>query len=146
MSQQDLSKSKREHDCGSLSKGDRDGGDMSVNTTKILCPDCAARIFVSNLHKMTSKSFSKTVRLLHTYIHPEAGVPAPLICDQTNEILQRNKKALDAALLHDCGFEFDYFGFKTLEKSYLLKLNGRTMEHPQHLLTEMSSCFLLCMK
>lgn len=100
-------------------------------------PDCsilAARISVSNLHKMTSKSFSETVRQLRDYVHPKTGKPAPLICDLTFKIVQEHKETLDAALLHDRDFEFDYFGFKTLEKSYLLKLNGRTVERPQHLL------------
>jgi len=100
-------------------------------------PDCsnlAARISVSNLHKMTCKSFSETVRVLHGYVHPETGEKAPLICDRTFEIVQKNKEILDSALLHDRDFDFDYFGFKTLEKSYLLKVNGKTIERPQHLL------------
>ena len=100
-------------------------------------PDCsilAARISVSNLHKMTSKSFSETVRQLHDYVHPLTKKNAPLICDTTNRIVQEHKDILDSALLHDRDFEFDYFGFKTLEKSYLLKINGRIVERPQHLL------------
>jgi len=100
-------------------------------------PDCsilAARISVSNLHKMTTKSFSETVRQLHVYVHPKTGEPAPLICDKTMKIVQEHKDTLDAAVLHDRDFEFDYFGFKTLEKSYLLKLDGVTAERPQHLL------------
>mmetsp|Transcript_5554 Transcript_5554/g.8064 ORF Transcript_5554/g.8064 Transcript_5554/m.8064 type:complete len:813 (+) Transcript_5554:187-2625(+) len=100
-------------------------------------PDCsilAARISVSNLHKMTSKSFSETVEILHKYVHPQTGEPAPLISEKVYDIVCRHKDTLDAALIHDRDFEFDYFGFKTLEKSYLLKVHGEIVERPQHML------------
>lgn len=100
-------------------------------------PDCsilAARISVSNLHKMTTKSFSETITALYTYIHPKTNLKAALISDPVYQIVIQNKEQLDSALIHDRDFEFDYFGFKTLEKSYLLKINGVIVERPQHLL------------
>lgn len=100
-------------------------------------PDCsilAARISVSNLHKMTTKSFSETISALYAYIHPKTSQPAALISDEVYNVVMKHKDILDAALIHDRDFEFDYFGFKTLEKSYLLKLDGAIAERPQHLL------------
>lgn len=100
-------------------------------------PDCsilAARISVSNLHKMTSKSFSDTVKALYEYVHPKTNLPAALISTPVYECVMKNKDALDAALIHDRDFEFDYFGFKTLEKAYLLRINGVIVERPQHML------------
>lgn len=100
-------------------------------------PDCsilAARISVSNLHKMTSKSFSETISILHHYVHPKTGKPAPLISENIYDIVMLHKDKLDATLIHDRDFEFDYFGFKTLEKSYLLKVHGKVIERPQHML------------
>jgi ribonucleoside-diphosphate reductase alpha subunit len=104
-------------------------------------PDCsilAARISVSNLHKMTTKSFSETVKALYIYTHPKTGEPAPLISDEVYKVVQEHKDVLDSALIHDRDFEFDYFGFKTLEKSYLLKLHGEIAERPQHMLMRVS--------
>ena len=104
-------------------------------------PDCsilAARISVSNLHKMTKKSFSDTISDLHFFLHPKTKEPAALISDEVYEVIMKNKEVLDAALIHDRDFEFDYFGFKTLEKSYLLKLDGVIVERPQHLLMRVS--------
>lgn len=100
-------------------------------------PDCsmlAARISVSNLHKMTKKSFSETVHDLYSYVHPKTKSPASLISEEVNLVVQLHKDVLDAAVIHDRDFEFDYFGFKTLEKSYLLKIDGLIAERPQHML------------
>lgn len=100
-------------------------------------PDCsilAARISVSNLHKMTKKSFSETIHDLYTYVHPKTGKPAALISEEVHLIVQQHKEVLDSAVIHDRDFEFDYFGFKTLEKSYLLKIDGEIAERPQHML------------
>ena len=82
----------------------------------------AARISVSNLHKMTDNSFASTMDKLHDYINPRNGQKAPLISDDVWEIIMANKDFLDAAIIYDRDFEYDYFGFKTLEKSYLLKM------------------------
>lgn len=93
----------------------------------------ASRIAVSNLHKNTVKSFSETMALLYHYIDPKTGKPAPLIADDVYDVIQANAMELDSHIIYDRDFSFDYFGFKTLEKSYLLKLNGKIAERPQHL-------------
>lgn len=93
----------------------------------------ASRIAVSNLHKNTVKSFSETMTLLYNYIDPKTGKAAPLIADDVQEVIQANAEILDSQIIYDRDFSFDYFGFKTLEKSYLLKLNGKIAERPQHL-------------
>jgi ribonucleoside-diphosphate reductase alpha subunit len=93
----------------------------------------AARIAVSNLHKETDKSFAKVVHQLYNYLDPKTGERANLIGDDTYRIVQENKERLDSALIFDRDFEFDYFGFKTLERSYLMRMNGKVVERPQHL-------------
>ena len=93
----------------------------------------ASRIAVSNLHKNTTKSFSETVRRLHGYIDLKAGKNASLIADDVWEVIQENAELLDSTIIYDRDFGFDYFGFKTLEKSYLLKIDGKIAERPQHL-------------
>jgi len=94
----------------------------------------AARISVSNLHKMTDKSFSDVVEKFFRYIHPKTGQPAALVSDEFYNVVMENKDVLDSAIIHDRDFEYEYFGFKTLEKSYLLKLHGKIAERPQHML------------
>jgi ribonucleoside-diphosphate reductase alpha chain len=98
----------------------------------------ASRIAVSNLHKNTIKSFSETMRLLHEYIDPKTGKDASLIADDVWEVIQTNAELLDSTIIYDRDFGFDYFGFKTLEKSYLLKINGKIAERPQHLFMRVS--------
>lgn len=93
----------------------------------------ASRIAVSNLHKNTIKSFSDTMRKLHQYIDPKIGKAASLIADDVMEIIEANSSILDSTIIYDRDFGFDYFGFKTLEKSYLLKLDGEIAERPQHM-------------
>ncbi len=94
----------------------------------------AARIAMSNLHKETKKSFSKTMEDLYNYIDPETGEKAGLIADESIEIIRKHRDKLDSAIIYARDFNFDYFGFKTLERSYLLKMNGNVVERPQHLL------------
>lgn len=94
----------------------------------------AARIAVSNLHKVTSKSFSNTMKRLYTYVDPKTGENAPLISKETWKIIKDNAAELDQAIIYDRDFAYDYFGFKTLERSYLMKVDGKTVERPQHLL------------
>ncbi|MFO0506594.1 MAG: ribonucleoside-diphosphate reductase subunit alpha [Chryseotalea sp.] len=94
----------------------------------------AARIAVSNLHKTTSKSFSNTMKRLYTYVDPKTGENAPLVSKETWRIVQANAAELDEAIIYDRDFSYDYFGFKTLERSYLMKVDGKTVERPQHLL------------
>ena len=94
----------------------------------------AARIAVSNLHKSTDKSFSATIDALFHYIDPKTGQKAGLIGEDTFRIVQEFSDQLDSALIHDRDYDFDYFGFKTLERSYLLRMEGKVVERPQHLL------------
>lgn len=94
----------------------------------------AARIAVSNLHKNTHKSFSKTIKELYNYVDPTNGEPAGMISKECYEVIQKNKDRIDSAIIFDRDYEFDYFGFKTLERSYLLRMYGRVVERPQHML------------
>ncbi len=93
----------------------------------------AARIAVSNLHKNTKKSFSETAELLYNYIDDKTNAPAPLLADDVYAVIKENADLLDAAIIYERDYHFDFFGFKTLEKSYLLKVNGKITERPQHL-------------
>jgi len=93
----------------------------------------ASRIAVSNLHKNTIKSFSKTMHLLYECVDKKAGKKAPLLSDDVWEIINEHAELLDSTLIYDRDYGFDYFGFKTLEKSYLLKVDGKVVERPQHM-------------
>jgi ribonucleoside-diphosphate reductase alpha subunit len=93
----------------------------------------AARIAVSNLHKNTKKSFSETAELMFNYIDTKTNSPAPLLADDIYDIIKENADILDAAIIYERDYHFDFFGFKTLEKSYLLKVNGKIVERPQHM-------------
>ena len=94
----------------------------------------AARIAISNLHKNTDKSFAKTMKALYNYIDPKTGDKAGLISDEIYKIVWKNKDQLDSAIIYDRDYNFDFFGFKTLERSYLLRMNGEVVERPQHML------------
>lgn len=94
----------------------------------------AARISVSNLHKNTKKSFSETMQDLYEYINPRTGKKAPLLSDEVYKVIRENAEQLDSTIIYNRDFGYDYFGFKTLERSYLLKLNGKIVERPQHML------------
>ncbi|MEO9257362.1 MAG: ribonucleoside-diphosphate reductase subunit alpha [Crocinitomicaceae bacterium] len=98
----------------------------------------ASRIAVSNLHKKTSKSFSEVMEDLHKYIDPKTQKPGPMLADDVYQIIQENKDLLDSSIIYDRDFRYDYFGFKTLERSYLLKVNGEIAERPQHMLMRVS--------
>ena len=98
----------------------------------------AARIAVSNLHKNTLKSFSETVKIMANHINPKNGQPAPLIAEDVAQIVEENSERLDSEIVYDRDFDYDYFGFKTLERSYLLRVNGRVVERPQHMLMRVS--------
>lgn len=93
----------------------------------------AARIAITRLHKTTHKRFSETIEHLYNYIDPKTGKVAGLISEETYNAVQANKDTLNEAIIHDRDLNFDYFGFKTLERSYLLKTNGTPCETPQHL-------------
>lgn len=94
----------------------------------------AARISVSNLHKNTKKSFSETMKDLYEYVNPRTGQKAPLLSDEVYDVIMRNAEELDSCVIYNRDFNYDYFGFKTLERSYLLKINGHIAERPQHML------------
>ncbi|HBH24765.1 MAG TPA: ribonucleoside-diphosphate reductase subunit alpha [Cytophagales bacterium] len=94
----------------------------------------AARIAISNLHKTTSKSFSSTMKRLYTWIDPKTGEHAPLISKEVYGIIKKHAAQLDSAIIYDRDFGYDYFGYKTLERSYLMKLDGKLVERPQHML------------
>lgn len=94
----------------------------------------AARIAISNLQKETSKSFSNTMKRLYMYNDPKTGENASLLSKETYEVIRKNAALLDSAIIYDRDFNYDYFGFKTLERSYLLKINGKVVERPQHML------------
>jgi len=98
----------------------------------------AARIAVSNLHKNTKKSFSETMADLYTYVNPRTGKKAPLLADDVYKIIKDNAEKLDSTIIYNRDFGYDFFGFKTLERSYLLKLNGQIAERPQHMLMRVS--------
>ena len=106
-------------------------------TNTITHPDyalLASRIAVSNLHKNTKKSFSETVTDLYNYIDPKNGQKAPLISDEVYEIITKNADVLDSTIIYDRDFRYDYFGFKTLERSYLLKMHNQVAERPQQMI------------
>ncbi len=94
----------------------------------------AARIAISNLHKETDKSFSATMEGLYNYVDPKTGAAAGLIGDDTMAVIREHAGKLDAAIIYDRDFEFDYFGYKTLERSYLMRMDGAVVERPQQML------------
>lgn len=98
----------------------------------------ASRIAVSNLHKSTKKSFTAVMRDLYKYIDPKTGKNAPLISDELYKIVNTHKDRIESAMMYENDFNYDYFGFKTLEKSYLFKLYGKVAERPQHMLMRVS--------
>ncbi|RDY07856.1 Ribonucleoside-diphosphate reductase large subunit, partial [Mucuna pruriens] len=105
---------------------------MTTNHPDYAC--LAARIAVSNLHKNTEKSFSETIKIMYNHFNERSGLKAPLIADDVYEIIMKNAARLDSEIIYDRDFDYDYFGFKTLERSYLLKVQGKVVERPQHML------------
>ncbi len=106
-------------------------------TNAVTHPDyaqLASRIAVSNLHKATKKSFTDTMKDLHEYVDPITGENASLIAEDVWEIIQNNSELLDSSIIYDRDFSYDFFGFKTLERSYLLKIEGQIAERPQQML------------
>lgn len=105
----------------------------SLTTTHPDYSVLASRIAITSLHKSTKKSFIETMRDLRDYVDPRTGMPAGLIDEEVFEFMESNAEELEQAISYDRDFNFDYFGFKTLEKSYLLKMNGSAAERPQHM-------------
>ena len=93
----------------------------------------AARLAITNLHKETKKSFSETVTDLYKYIDPKTGKHSPIVSENFHNIVKKYADEIDSAIVHSRDHNFDYFGFKTLEKSYLLKLDGKVAERPQYM-------------
>ncbi|WP_162127016.1 ribonucleoside-diphosphate reductase subunit alpha [Flavobacterium phycosphaerae] len=94
----------------------------------------AARIAISNLHKNTNKSFSETMNEMYHYVNPRTNQAAPLLSEEVHNVIQANAEFLNSHIIYNRDFNYDYFGFKTLERSYLLKINGKIVERPQQML------------
>lgn len=113
---------------------------LAAETAATMAPEhpeyaiLAARIAVSNLHKNTKKSFARTMKDLYHYIDPKTGEPAGLIGDEAFDIIWKHRDELDSAIIYDRDYSFDYFGFKTLERSYLMRMDGKVVERPQHMI------------
>ena len=103
----------------------------------------AARIAISNLHKKTKKSFSETATDLFTYRQPGSGLPAPMYSAEVHEFIQANAAALNSCIVYSRDYLYDYFGFKTLEKAYLFRMDGQIAERPQHMLLRVA-CGIHC--
>lgn len=106
---------------------------MSMCTVHYDYSTLAARIAISSLHKSTHKKFSETAKILFDYVNPKSGEKAGMISDETYKVIQKYSSELDNMIVNDRDFNFDYFGYKTLEKSYLLKIGGKPAETPQHM-------------
>jgi ribonucleoside-diphosphate reductase alpha chain len=98
----------------------------------------AARIAISNLHSNTKKSFSETMNEMFHYINPRTNQESPLLAEEVHRVIMENAEFLDSHIIYNRDFNYDYFGFKTLERSYLLKINGKIVERPQHMLMRVS--------
>jgi ribonucleoside-diphosphate reductase alpha chain len=98
----------------------------------------ASRIAVSNLHKETKKSFSEVMEDLYNYVDPKTNQPASLLAEDVYNVIMENREVLDSSIIYDRDFKYDYFGFKTLSRSYLLRLNGEIAERPQQMLMRVS--------
>jgi ribonucleoside-diphosphate reductase alpha chain len=98
----------------------------------------ASRIAVSNLHKETKKTFSDVMTDLYEYLDPKTGQSAALLSEEVYQIVVNNRDTLDSSIIYDRDFRYDYFGFKTLTRSYLMKLEGKIAERPQHMLMRVS--------
>ncbi len=105
----------------------------SMTTTHPDYAKLAGRLAVTNLHKTTPKKFSQAIKELHSFIEPKTGKESALIADDVYDFVMENKEIIDGAINITRDFDFDYFGFKTLERSYLLKVGERTVERPQYM-------------
>lgn len=94
----------------------------------------AARISVSNLHKQTSKVFSDVVQKLYDNVHPKTGKKSPLVSHALHKVVMDNKDLLNSAMIYDRDFNYDYFGFKTLSRAYLMSVDKVIIERPQHMI------------
>jgi len=93
----------------------------------------AARIAISNLHKETKKCFSDVIEDLYNAVNPRTDKWSPLVSDELRDFVKANSDKLNSAIIYDRDFNFNYFGYKTLEKSYMFRVNGKIAERPQHM-------------
>ncbi|XP_074649624.1 ribonucleoside-diphosphate reductase large subunit-like [Tubulanus polymorphus] len=98
----------------------------------------AARIVVSNLHKETKKVFSEVMDDLYNWVNPKTNKHSPMISKKLHDLVVANADRLNSVVIYDRDFNYNYFGFKTLERSYLLKIDGKVAERPQHMLMRVS--------
>lgn len=94
----------------------------------------AARIAISNLHKETTKTWSSVIEQLYTYVNPKTGRPCPMISQETYTHVMNNAERLNSAIIYNRDFSYNFFGFKTLERSYLMRINKKIVERPQHMI------------
>ena len=94
----------------------------------------AARISMSSLRKSTPDLFSASIKRLYEYSDPATGMKAGLISDTLYATVQKHGAEIDARIDNMRDENYNYFGFKTLEKSYLLRLDGEVAERPQYML------------
>jgi len=123
------------HDGVTSIQLDNLAGEIAASMTSVH-PDysiLASRIAITSLHKSTKKSFVETMRDLHDYVDSRTNLDAGIIDSEVMKFIEENKDAIEHAISYDRDFNFDYFGYKTLEKSYLLKLDGKVAERPQHM-------------
>ncbi len=128
------------YDGVSTSELDNLAAETAASMT-VMHPDyaqLAARIAISNLHKNTTKSFSETMIEMYHYVNPRTNQKAPLLSEEVYKTIIDNSERLDSAIIYSRDFNYDYFGFKTLERSYLLRINGKIVERPQHMLMRVS--------
>lgn len=105
----------------------------SMTTTHPDYAKLAGRLAVTNLHKTTPKKFSQSIKELYSFIEPRTGTESSLISDELFDFVKKNRAVIDGAIVQERDFDFDFFGFKTLERSYLLKIGERIVERPQYL-------------
>ena len=105
----------------------------SMTTTHPDYAKLAGRLAVTNLHKTTPKKFSQSIKELYSFIEPRTGQESSLISDELFNFVKKNRAVIDGAIVQERDFDFDYFGFKTLERSYLLKIGERIVERPQYM-------------
>jgi len=128
------------YDGVSTSELDNLAAEVAASMT-VIHPDyakLAARIAISNLHKNTTKSFSETMVEMYNYINPRTNQKSPLLSEEVYKAIVENAERLDSTIIYSRDFNYDYFGFKTLERSYLLRINGKIVERPQHMLMRVS--------
>jgi len=105
----------------------------SMTTTHPDYAKLAGRLAVTNLHKTTPKKFSQSIKELFSFIEPRTGQESSLISEELFDFVKKNRAVIDGAIVQERDFSFDFFGFKTLERSYLLRIGQRIVERPQYM-------------